>query len=172
MSDEALIMIGPSGIGKSTFVKEYAKDRHTPFVCSADDFPGLYGENGINFRLLGEAHKECFLQFIHACEEHSFPVVDNTNCSMDQLAPYVRVATAFEREVKIVAMIPQDKNAPESGGSWHKSPILWEKLALRNKHGTPARAIKGMMHNMKIMLDHWPNYFPEVQKEFVLLGAV
>ena len=173
---KCLILIGPSGVGKSTYAKKWLEEdvvscQDNVVICSADNFPSLYRENGsIDFSKLGEAHQACFLSFLRTMsrELHSdkdFTIVDNTNCSMDQLAPYVRVATAYNVEPEIVALQPRDP-VPDNVRDrkpWHQDRTIADRLAKRNVHGTPAKAILGMMSSMKLMLNYWQNYFPPVK---------
>jgi predicted kinase len=101
-----IIMAGVPGSGKSTWIKENHPDA---IVCSADDyFVGL----GRNFdpSKLGEAHGECVRKFIDVVSgnimalEDPILIVDNTNTTVLEMAPYVAIASAYGVPVEIVEM--------------------------------------------------------------------
>ncbi len=72
------------------------------FVCSADNFPDLYTDGKINFRLLGDAHAWC-LQSVRMCMEGGHQVyLDNTNLRPDQWVDYLYLAKEFGYSVRIL----------------------------------------------------------------------
>jgi predicted kinase len=102
-----IIMAGVPGSGKSTWIKE----NHTgAIICSADDyFVGL----GRNFdpSKLGEAHGACVRKFVLYVANHdddevreNVVIVDNTNTTVLEMAPYVAIAAAYGVSVEIVEM--------------------------------------------------------------------
>ncbi len=72
------------------------------FVCSADNFPGLYTDGQINFRLLGDAHEWCY-QSVRMCMEGGHQVyLDNTNLRLDLWKDYLNLAKEFGYSVRIL----------------------------------------------------------------------
>lgn len=140
---EVIIMVGASGSGKTTYRR---KNHPTAWVCSADEFPGLYNEDGsINFRKLGNAHAWCMRQFIHFLQVGaSQVVVDNTNATAAQIAPYIAVADAYECKVRIVVV---------SSGTV-------SKLVERNVHNVPRHTIERQLQSIGKMLAEWPAFWP------------
>lgn len=138
------IMRGVSGAGKSTYIKN-----HFPgaVICSADHF--WIDENGkYNFDLkrLGEAHAWCLRQFIEklvikGCAA-DYIVVDNTNTSIAELAPYVAIAAAYGYEVEVISL-----------------NIDVEKANKRNVHNVPMEATerqhKNFRNNTQLIPKHW-----------------
>ena len=101
-----VIMSGVSGSGKSTEVARLLRDEKSK-VVSADDFFVVKGEYKFNPSLLGEAHGSCLRRFIAYAkfglhEDHDLReitiIVDNTNTTTEEIAPYVAIAQAYMAE--------------------------------------------------------------------------
>lgn len=121
---KVVLMSGVPGSGKSTYVKRLVG----AVVCSADHFFEKSGRYTFDPRLLGEAHGECLAKFTRALlAGESLIIVDNTNTSAIELAPYVALASAFGAECEIVTV----KCDPEQAFA-------------RNVHGVPLVGIKRM----------------------------
>lgn len=97
------ILRGPSGCGKTTF----AKTINGAKICSADHFftkdDGTYEFDPSK---LGEAHAACLRKYVDAIllrvKGRQFPIiVDNTNLTDTELAPYVRIAQAYDQPFTI-----------------------------------------------------------------------
>ena len=133
---KVVIMQGASGSGKSTYIK----DKHSDAViCSADHFFMEDGEYKFDPELLGAAHKACMYKFIQACQSgESVVVVDNTNTTRVEMAPYVSVAAAFGAEVEIV-----------------RCEASAEECADRNTHGVPAGACEAMVKRIQDPMPFW-----------------
>jgi len=138
----AYIMVGPSGSGKSTWIKNNLSEEIR--VCSADHYFMDNGEYKFDFRKLGEAHGECLRSFIQGCAAGLDVVCDNTNTTIEDIAPYMAVAAAYSQQVEVVLF-----NVPP------------EVCAERNSHGVPFSAIDRMFYNIVVMRDKWPRRWPK-----------
>jgi predicted kinase len=126
---EVVIMVGVSGSGKSTYIKDKLKEH---LVCSADSYFMDGDKYNFNPAKLGDAHRSCMKLFVESCVGRVEKiVVDNTNTSIDQLAPYYSVARAFNYSVKLVML-----EAPA------------EVCVERNSHGVNKKTIDGMSFNL------------------------
>jgi hypothetical protein len=132
---KVVIVRGISGSGKS----HYASSLAATGVVSADNF--FVGEDGV-YRFdpskLPLAHAECMLQFIELMREppthrlvqftelmreprtHRLVVVDNTNTTVAEIAPYMAVAAAYGWHAEI-----------------HHVHCDVRVAAARNRHGVP-----------------------------------
>ena len=139
---KVIIMQGVSGAGKSTWIK---KNHPKALVCSADHY--FLDKNGkYNFRAedLGKAHQECLKKFLHELHDlwdgYERPpiIVDNTNCALWEMAPYVQAGAAFGWKVEVVRLVCDPAIA-----------------AGRNAHGVPEKSVKGMAARMEKPLKFW-----------------
>ena len=137
---KALLMQGVSGSGKSTFVKglvdNHRQGNHAAscVVCSADDY---FGEDyAFDPAKLGEVHAACLKKFVGGVMAGvELVIVDNTNCSTIELAPYVSLAQAFGYEVEIVRIARDLSDALDRAGN--------------GPHHTPAKAVQGQWRALK-----------------------
>ena len=132
------ILCGIPGSGKSTYTR---KNHPGAFVVSADNFPGLYEtletfpvQLKFNPSLLPAAHGKCLRDFVDVIEDReasilgvSSIVVDNTNTTVAEIAPYAALALAYGHDLEIVTL----DCFPEDG-------------ARRNTHGVPLAACIAM----------------------------
>lgn len=131
-----VILIGISGAGKST----YAKTLPRPIIVSADDFFMVGGEYKFDPSKLDAAHGRCLAAFIETAREYggrtleSEPtlVVDNTNTTLAEIAPYYAIARAYGHQVRIVKFICDPHVA-----------------AARNRHGVPLETCKRQNRNIE-----------------------
>lgn len=139
---KATIMQGIPGSSKTTWV---ARNRpHVP-VCSADHW--FHGDmnDPHEYRFdpsqLGEAHAACLRRFVRLTETGCDLVVDNTNTTAIEMAPYVAWAMAAGYEVEIVRI--------------ECDPWV---AAKRNTHGVPERAVLAMhaRMNRETLPAFWP----------------
>ena len=116
------IMSGCQGSGKST----WAKSRTSAIVVSADNYfindKGFYS---FSFEGLGKAHAECFHNAILTVQANQDCIVDNTNSSALEIAPYYQLAKAYNYSVVIVKV---------------KCDV--SKAASRNVHNVPKEGVK------------------------------
>ena len=140
-----IVMMGVSGSGKSTYLRE----NHPCYeVCSADHyFTDEEGQYVFDPRLLPEAHAACLRGFVD-CLRMSTPrvAVDNTNCNLEDVAPYIRLAQAYGYDVRVVHMDVDPGQA-----------------AARNVHGVPLYGVLRQDDRLYRTLRHWPwGKFPGV----------
>lgn len=138
---KALILRGLPGSGKSTFAA-----RHHPraVVCSADAW--FTGEDGVyrfDPRQLPQAHQACMRRFVEALQAGAAEVVvDNTNTSPVEIAPYVLVGEALGAEVEILTI----RAAPKVAYA-------------RQTHGVPAEAFAAMVRRLAEGTDAMPRWW-------------
>lgn len=71
------------------------------FICSADNFPGLYTRGHLNKSMLQDAHVWC-IGSVRICMENDHQVIlDNTNLNMDHWIPYLELAKEFGYTIRI-----------------------------------------------------------------------
>lgn len=151
---KVVILRGLPGAGKSTYRKTVLEKLKTGFHalgeifdCSADHFFMVGGEYKFNPMQLGEAHASClrsFTQRLLAQRPNDLIVVDNTNLSVAEFAPYAALALAYKAELEIVTI--------ECG---------WQTAAGRNVHGVPmnsySRMEKALAKGTQDMPAYWPH---------------
>lgn len=140
---EVMIMVGASGSGKTTWIKNYCPQAQ---VVSADSYFLRNGEYEFDPAKLGKAHAFSLRSFIaHCVSGAKFIVVDNTNTTIEEIAPYMAIAQAYEADVIRVIWLGTD-NVKE--------------LVRRNTHNVPERTIRRHIDNMARTKLSWPPYWP------------
>lgn len=94
------ILSGLPGSGKSTWAR-----RQGAIVVSADHFfTGTDGVYRFDPALIGAAHGACLRNFadLVVASGVDHVIVDNTNLSAVEIAPYYALAQAYGREVKVL----------------------------------------------------------------------
>lgn len=129
MIKNVVIMRGTSGSGKTTYAHQNFPQG---IILSSDDYwtkdGGDYREN-FNVEKLGAAHAWNLRRYIDKLNDGAYLpeettiVIDNTNTTIAELAPYYAVAQAFQVPVEIVTLMVDPKIALE-----------------RNVHGVPLAA--------------------------------
>jgi hypothetical protein len=110
---KVFILRGGSGSGKSTWAQQYGD-----IIISTDFF---FLDENKNYKFnpsrIGEAHAETFKKFIGFCQnpprggtwgedgKDLILVVDNTNTSIAEFAPYAQVAASYGHEVQILTFV-------------------------------------------------------------------
>lgn len=125
-----IILQGIPGSGKSHLAREIAaRNPGRTVVVSADDFFELGGGTyAFDVTKLGQAHGQCFRRFLAAINERvSTIIVDNTNTSVAEIAPYVLGGEAHGYGVEIIRVLCDP-----------------EVAAARNTHGVPPAAVVAM----------------------------
>ena len=120
-----IIMRAVSGAGKTTLAKTYGFP-----VVSADNYFG----DGYNFNpsLLGLAHRQCMQYFLKHVMRGESVVVDNTNTTAEEIAPYVAVGEALGFDVEVVQI-----------------DVDPEIAAKRNVHSVPVKSVHRMHERMQ-----------------------
>ena len=125
---KVVIMVGPSGSGKSTYIR---KNFPSAAVCSADHYFMKDGEYQFDPSKLSEAHGRClriFTTYVQGPYAPSHMVVDNTNTTIAELAPYAALELAYGHELEIVKIAVSEEEM--------------SKVAARNEHGVPEKIVK------------------------------
>lgn len=94
------IMCGISGSGKSTLTRKLCVDKPLVVVASADSYFETLGRFDPKF--LGKAHAQCLRLYVEALRnERDTIIVDNTNCSVGEIAPYIALADAYDALTRV-----------------------------------------------------------------------
>ena len=125
-----VLLCGVPGSGKSHYMMQTFQHIAGAVSVSADDFfVGVDGVYRFNPAQLKAAHGTCLLDFIEALEAgRPVVVVNNTNTTAIEMAPYVALAWPYDYDVEIVRILCSDL----------------ELAARRNRHGVPLAAIEAM----------------------------
>lgn len=139
------IMQGLPGAGKSFYVKGALGMHPGAVVVSADRFPGLYvhdeaGRPVIVPHLMRPAHGACFREAVRAVLAGQTVIVDNTNTTLAEVAPYVTLAMAYGHAPVIVRVTAD--------------PAV---CAARNTHGVPREAMDRLTQHLSqfVAPSHW-----------------
>lgn len=139
---KVVLLRGISGSGKSSFVRNL-QNYENPIICSADHFFMIDGCYVFNPEKLGAAHQACMRKFVLHCTNKDFNddtiVVDNTNLTVAEIAPYVQVALAFGHEVVIIRLV-----------------CMVAEAAKRNTHGVPFKSVEAMARRFENLPVYWP----------------
>jgi GTPase SAR1 family protein len=117
-----IILSGISGSGKSTLARklcaqenEETEGQGQPAIVSADDYFTKGGVYTFDPSKLSEAHGECFFNFIgHMRHLSTLVVVDNTNTTEAEIAPYVLGAQAFDYKPEIWTLTRRERESVDS----------------------------------------------------------
>jgi predicted kinase len=117
---KVILLSGISGSGKSTYASLL---RGHVIRCSADDFFHRNGGYHFDSSQLGRAHGDCLKKFAENLAKPDYVkpeylVVDNTNLTALELAPYVALAFAYGYVPDLITLMVSHKTG-----------------AARNKHG-------------------------------------
>ncbi len=166
MSKRVKILSGASGCGKSTLACEllaaHSPEGEYPYsvICvSADQFFMVNGEYKYEHGKIGDAHAKCFRNFLDAIggnPAHSvnLVVVDNTNTTVAEIAPYVLAASAFGYEHEILTIVhSNDYKYRDSDRDWKYA----QQCAARNTHGLNVHAILSQVKRIekRELPSHW-----------------
>jgi predicted kinase len=122
-----MILSGIPGSGKSTFTREFCLNNEA-VVVSADHFFEKDGEYRFDRRFLGDAHGECLRRFVESVKANQpIILVDNTNLTLIDIAPYYAVGRAFGYDVTIKTFLVDEETSFK-----------------RNVHSVPMKSIRDM----------------------------
>lgn len=133
---KVFILQGLPGAGKSSFTLWHLLEKYSHVaVCSADYYM-VNDKHEYTFdpSRLGKVHGLCLQQFVEAVQgQEPVVVVDNTNLTAVEIAPYYALAQAYEYEIVI-----QPVNT-------HLTP---EVCAESNVHGVPLSTLVRMAETL------------------------
>lgn len=139
-----IVLRGCSGSGKSTYVASLEGD---VVVHSADHFFYVDGEYCFDPSKLPAAHGKCFRDFIDSVKSlgnETTIVVDNTNTTMAETAPYAAAGGHYGHSVKIVTLVVDP-----------------EVAHARNQHGVPLATVKAQHKRLVESVGTFPPWWPE-----------
>jgi hypothetical protein len=132
-----VLMSGISGAGKDTYIKERFVQRPIDVnlvaqVCSADDYFMRNGVYTFAPHLLPNAHAKCLRDFTEVVTtpfswRDTLPynlVVNNTNLTTEELAPYVALAAAYGFPVELVTVCCEPHIAAARSHHVNSLPIV------------------------------------------------
>ncbi len=146
---KVFIYCGIPGAGKSTLIKLRHPDVPRDHIFSADhEFEQPDGSYVYVREKQGEAHNTCLRRYVSYVTGSivTFPdkdlVVDNTNTTIAEMAPYVALARAYHRELTITTVDCAPKLA-----------------AARNVHGVSPEIVEKMYKQLhsRIFPPWWPH---------------
>lgn len=133
------IMRGLPGSGKSTYLKDNVPVSPQA-VCSADHFFQVGEEYKFDPSKIALAHQDCLRKFVNLVtsgqDTYNHVAVDNTNCQLWEMMPYITVAEAHGWEVEIIEC-------------WAET----EECIKDNVHSVPEAAIRSKEN-------HWEEVLP------------
>lgn len=156
------ILCGISGSGKSTLagkmmLEAVEKDYHLA-RCSADNYFYDLDENyKFDPSKIADAHGACLREYTNYVHNDyaGLIVVDNTNTTVAEVAPYAALALANGYDLEIIILLPpKDRDA-------------LKKIAARNVHGCSVSVVEGQWKRLSglaaTLLPWWPVRVEEVE---------
>lgn len=117
-ADQSIIVLRAiSGAGKTTLAHELTQNRRPELasgqwirggyvIVSADDLftDEETGEYRFDPTRIGAAHGHCFLRAIQAVQRGFIVIVDNTNTTVAEIAPYMLLAQAYSVPARVITL--------------------------------------------------------------------
>src|SRR5665213_2906269 len=109
MNRQVIVLSGCSGSGKTHFANRLVGEENPNsgrIVSATDFFTDEHGNFTFDKNRLRQAHNACFAIFIAYLQEgFGLVIVDNTNTTTEEIAPYMLGAGAFGYEAELVSII-------------------------------------------------------------------
>jgi len=135
-----IILRGLPGSGKSTWI---AKNTPEAEICSSDHFMMEDGVYKFDRNKLPKSHAQCLQKYVELVRSsRKRIVVDNTNISIYEIAPYYQVASAYNHRVRIVTL-----------------KVSVETSIQRNIHRVDEDVIVAMHRNLEIEKAKFPSWW-------------
>lgn len=141
------IYCGVPGSGKTT---RAWREHEEAYFVSADDYFLQWEERSGRFVYrfeaaeLPNAHASCLRRFVSAITTRNPAiVVDNTNTTAAEIAPYAALALAFGYELQVITLKCDPTKAYE-----------------RNIHGVPLAAVEAMHRRLEATMASLPPWWP------------
>lgn len=144
---EVYIMQGLPGSGKSWHAKKLA-ERNDFNIVSADLYFQKNGEYKFDPKELPNAHKWCYAQYLRLINESRNVIVDNTNLTVAEVAPYYRLPEIMDWCYKTVQIIRVD--------------TAFSLCLERQTHGVPFDRMYAMYQNFMRDRDRLPPWWKVV----------
>lgn len=146
MPIDVTVLMGVSGAGKNHFIENNMPK--PSLVVSADDFFMKDGVYKFDRELLSKAHADCFRKLVAFLRENEglatmgTVVVNNTNSSIVELAPYMAAAGAFGADASIL-YLRIDPNV----------------AVTRSTHGVNVSTVLRMAENLDMTMRNMPSWW-------------
>lgn len=162
---KVIVMVGLPGSGKSTYTKVVLREHPYAEIFSADDYMiDTSGNYCFDPNRLGACHSACLREFTNKIIEDrndnlfnpdydSVLIVDNTNLTNVERAPYISLALAFGYEVDVITVQAQGMSMAD--------------LAKRNTHGVSEETLQRMVDKYEAELWAPWKYNPLVKTQTV-----
>jgi predicted kinase len=135
---------GLPGSGKSHMTNTMFPDAQ---VFSADHYFLKDGVYQFDYKKLGEAHNQCLNRFtqwlMFSRADTPTAVIDNTNISAVECAPYLQLGLAFGHDIEIITLV-----------------CSVETSFKRNIHGVPLKTIESMASRLESEATKFPKWWP------------
>src|SRR5690606_33271326 len=110
-----IIMSGISGSGKSTWAEKLchglSSTGYNFSIVSADSYFMRDGVYQFDPKKLSDAHGACCYDFINQLAlQTPLVVVDNTNTTAVEIAPYILIAQAYHYDVEIITVMCESED--------------------------------------------------------------
>jgi GTPase SAR1 family protein len=163
-----ILFRGISGSGKSSLAEAYRTENWPTMVTpaiehmkqlakttrardksifSADNYFMVDGEYKFEASQLSMAHQDCLKKYtetIRKSDDADVLMVDNTNCSVAECAPYMALAGAYQHRLSVVTLVALPVDAFR-----------------RNKHKVPFDSTCRQSLTLNDSIANWPPWFPQ-----------
>lgn len=140
MPPTVYIMQGVPGSGKS-WQAQRAAAVFGASIVSADTYPGLYTMDAGWLRFdptkIGEAHGACLRSAVEALQAGLSIIVDNTNTTVIEMAPYVALAQAYGA-APVIIRVECDPSVAFARNTHGVPLVVHQKLAAQFASFEPA----------------------------------